>query len=119
MSKIAALLNRKPAATIKLPDNPDNTPIDVDEELFSTIGAELGSNNELLRNLLLNANAKIGDWSMQGKGMTATLVYPIPAAPGEGELSADELASVAGAGNCCCCSGLCTCTGAASFETWY
>ena len=75
MSKIAALLNRKPTA-IKFADGPDNTPIDVDEELFSTIGAELGSNNELLRNLLLNANAKIGE--LDGiKNAVGKLVDPV------------------------------------------
>ena len=61
MSKIAALLTRKPTP-IKLaePLPPDST-VDLDEELFSSIGAQLGSNNETLRNLLLNANHKIGE----------------------------------------------------------
>jgi chromosome segregation ATPase len=88
MSKIAALLNRKPTA-IKLADGPDNTPIDVDEELFSTIGAELGSNNELLRNLLLNANAKIGE--LDGiKNAVTQLVGPVSKALREFETEKAE-----------------------------
>ena len=39
---------------------PDN-PLELDEELFSALGAQLGGENELLRNLLLDANAKIGE----------------------------------------------------------
>ena len=89
MSKIAALLNRKPAATIRLPDNPDNTPIEVDEELFSSIGAELGSNNELLRNLLLNANAKIGELDSI-KGAVTQLVGPVSKALREFETEKAE-----------------------------
>jgi len=88
MSKIAALLNRKPTA-IKLADGPDNTPIDVDEELFSTIGAELGGSNELLRNLLLNANAKIGE--LDGiKTAVTQLVGPISKALREFETEKAE-----------------------------
>src|SRR5919107_1540706 len=89
MSKIAALLNRKPAATIRFPDNPDNTPIEVDEELFSSIGAELGGNNELLRNLLLNANAKIGE--LDGiKSAVNQLVGPVSKALREFETEKAE-----------------------------
>jgi chromosome segregation ATPase len=35
--------------------------LDLDEELFSALGAQLGGENESLRNLLLNANTKIGE----------------------------------------------------------
>lgn len=35
--------------------------LDLDEELFSALGAQLGGENESLRNLLLNANSKIGE----------------------------------------------------------
>lgn len=65
-------------------------------------------------------SAKVGDWSTVGKGQTAVLRIPIPPAPSNGQLSAEELEAVAGAGgDCCCCTGLCTCTGAVSPETWY
>jgi chromosome segregation ATPase len=40
-----------------LPDNP----LELDEELFSALGAQIGGENESLRNLLLDANAKIGE----------------------------------------------------------
>ena len=42
------------------PALPDNV-LELDEELFSALGAQLGGENESLRNLLLNANAKIGE----------------------------------------------------------
>ena len=40
---------------------PPENPLELDEELFSVIGAQLGSENEALRNLLLDANAKISE----------------------------------------------------------
>ena len=36
-------------------------PLELDEELFSTLGAQLGGENEALRNMLLDANNKIGE----------------------------------------------------------
>jgi crescentin len=67
MSKFGGLFARKaglfdkpgeptPAATL-LPDNP----LEIDEELFSALGAQIGGDNESLRNLMLDANAKIGE----------------------------------------------------------
>ena len=41
--------------------NLSDNPLELDEELFSALGAQLGSENETLRNLLLDANAKIGE----------------------------------------------------------
>lgn len=65
-------------------------------------------------------SAKVGDWTTTGKNQTATLRVPIPSAPAGGNLSTDDLKMLASAAdNCCCCTGLCTCTGAASQETWY
>jgi crescentin len=40
-----------------LPDNP----LELDEELFSALGAQIGGDNESLRNLMLDANAKISE----------------------------------------------------------
>jgi chromosome segregation ATPase len=67
MRKFGALLARKtalpespltPAASATaLPDNP----LEIDEELFSAIGAQIGGENEALRTLLLDASAKIGE----------------------------------------------------------
>ena len=64
--------------------------------------------------------AKVGDWTTTGKNQTAVLRVPIPAPPPGGNVSSDDLEMLADAAdNCCCCTGLCTCTGAASQETWY
>jgi crescentin len=49
----------QPAATPA--ETVDETVFDLDEELFSSLGAQLGGENESLRNLLLNANSKIGE----------------------------------------------------------
>lgn len=68
MSKFGGIFARKPTAydelempsptsVVALPDNP----LELDEELFSAIGAQVGSDNESLRNLLIDANAKIGE----------------------------------------------------------
>lgn len=65
-------------------------------------------------------SAKVGDWTTVGRGQTGVLRIPIPASPEGGAVSADDLAAVGGAGTqCCCCTGLCTCTGAVSHDTWY
>jgi crescentin len=67
MRKFGAFLARKPAtAEASLPPTPAGTtlpdnPLELDEELFSAIGAQIGGENESLRNLLLDANAKIGE----------------------------------------------------------
>jgi chromosome segregation ATPase len=68
MSKFGGLFARKtsafdaleqpsPTGNTTLPDNP----LELDEELFSVIGAQVGGDNETLRNLLIDANAKIGE----------------------------------------------------------
>ena len=67
MSKFGGIFARKATAydelempspaSATLPDNP----LELDEELFSAIGVQVGSDNESLRNLLLDANAKIGE----------------------------------------------------------
>lgn len=64
-------------------------------------------------------SARVGDWTTLGKGQSGILRIPIPPAPESGQVSDDELAAIGGAGSDCCCSGLCTCTGAVSHETWY
>jgi len=51
-------------------------PLELDEELFSALGAQLGGENESLRNLLLDANAKIGE--LDGiKNAVGKLVDPV------------------------------------------
>lgn len=84
MSKIAALLARKSANSITSPSTvpaikatqPQEANLDLDEELFSSIGAQLGSNNETLRNLLLNANHKISELDSI-KDAVGKLVAPV------------------------------------------
>jgi crescentin len=45
------------ATSTTLPDNP----LELDEELFSALGAQIGGDNESLRNLMLDASAKIAE----------------------------------------------------------
>src|SRR4029079_6903062 len=78
MSKISALLARKPSSVPATPrphEQNDNN-LDLDEELFSSIGAQLGNSNETLRNLLLNANHKIAELDTI-KEAVAKLVSPV------------------------------------------
>jgi chromosome segregation ATPase len=85
MRKFGAFLARKPTEAAlaptpggttlpetKLPDNP----LELDEELFSAIGAQIGGENETLRNLLLDANAKIGELDII-KDAVGKLVDPV------------------------------------------
>ena len=67
MRKFGAFLARKtalpdsplePATAATMP--PDN-PLEIDEELFSALGAQVGGENEALRTLLLDASAKVGE----------------------------------------------------------
>lgn len=55
-----------------LPENP----LEIDEELFSALGAQIGGDNESLRNLLLDANAKIGELDSI-KAAVGKLVDPV------------------------------------------
>jgi len=69
MSKFGGLFARKPSSAFDLLAQPSPTgvtsapenPLELDEELFSALGAQIGGDNESLRNLLLDANAKIGE----------------------------------------------------------
>jgi len=55
---------------------PTENPLELDEELFSALGAQLGGENESLRNLLLDANAKIGELDTI-KNAVGKLVDPV------------------------------------------
>lgn len=66
MSKFGGFLGRKttvPATPTPITESaqPAANPLEIDEELFSALGAQLGGENESLRNLLIDANAKIGE----------------------------------------------------------
>jgi len=54
-------LIRPGTGTLPATDAPAGNPLELDEELFTALGAQMGSENEQLRNLLLDANAKIGE----------------------------------------------------------
>jgi len=55
---------------------PTDNPLELDEELFTALGAQLGGENESLRNLLLDANAKIGELDSI-KNAVGKLVDPV------------------------------------------
>ena len=63
MSKFGGFLARKPALVDRAaaPAPQPTNPLELDEELFSTLGAQVGGENELLRTLLLDANSKISE----------------------------------------------------------
>lgn len=71
----AGLYDKPADPTPKATPLTDN-PLELDEELFSALGAQLGGENESLRNLLLDANAKIGE--LDGiKNAVGKLVDPV------------------------------------------
>lgn len=82
MSKFGGLFARKAGLYDKpvepTPRNiaPAEDPLELDEELFSALGAQLGGENESLRNLLLDANAKIGELDTI-KNAVGRLVDPV------------------------------------------
>lgn len=83
MSKFGGFLGRKTTIAEKLPEPAPfitaataTNPLELDEELFSALGAQLGGDNEALRNLMLNANAKIGELD-QIKDAVGKLVDPV------------------------------------------
>lgn len=66
----------KPAEPTPSNTAPTDNPLELDEELFSALGAQLGGENESLRNLLLDANAKIGELDTI-KNAVGRLVDPV------------------------------------------
>ena len=71
----AGLYDKPAEPTPTTPALPDNV-LELDEELFSALGAQLGGENESLRNLLLDANAKIGELDTI-KNAVGKLVDPV------------------------------------------
>ena len=62
MSKFGFLARKaSPAEKPNEPAATSENPLELDEELFSALGAQLGGENEALRNLLLDANNKINE----------------------------------------------------------
>ncbi|HEY6834765.1 MAG TPA: hypothetical protein VI251_20010, partial [Pseudolabrys sp.] len=85
MSKFGGFFTRKggddqaaEAAGLSFNPSPaaaENT-LELDEELFTALGAQMGGENELLRNLLLDAHAKIGELDII-KASVGRLVDPV------------------------------------------
>ena len=83
MSKFGGFFSRKAGLYDKSTDiaaaasaTSNDNPLELDEELFSALGAQLGSDNEFLRNLLLDANSKIGELDTI-KNAVGKLVDPV------------------------------------------
>src|SRR6476659_5116121 len=72
----AGLYEDKPAEPVANNIAPPDNSLELDEELFSALGAQLGGENESLRNLLLDANAKIGELDAI-KNAVGKLVDPV------------------------------------------
>src|SRR6478735_4942583 len=72
----AGLYEDKPAEPVANNIAPPDSSLELDEELFSALGAQLGGENESLRNLLLDANAKIGELDAI-KSAVGKLVDPV------------------------------------------
>jgi len=106
MRKFGAFLGRKtavpdnalesapPAATPANGRAADN-PLELDEELFSAIGAQIGGENEALRSLLLDANAKVGELDII-KDAVGRLVDPVSKALRAIEAERSEKAALQG-----------------------
>jgi chromosome segregation ATPase len=82
MSKFGGFFARKsglydrPAEPTPIATPQTDNPLELDEELFTALGAQLGGENESLRNLLLDANTKIGE--LDGiKNAVGKLVDPV------------------------------------------
>jgi chromosome segregation ATPase len=88
-----ALEFAQPAATANgaAADNP----LELDEELFSAIGAQIGGENEALRSLLLDANAKVGELDII-KDAVGRLVDPVSKALRAIEAERSEKAALQG-----------------------
>lgn len=78
MKRFGGLLGRKtPVSDIEpVSAAPHDNPLELDEELFSALGAQLGGENEALRNLLLDAHAKIEELDGIKRAVTK-LVDPV------------------------------------------
>ncbi|HEY7230246.1 MAG TPA: hypothetical protein VH558_07745 [Pseudolabrys sp.] len=82
MSKFGGFFARKaglydkPAEPMPSATPQTDNPLELDEELFTALGAQLGGENESLRNLLLDANAKIGELDTI-KNAVGKLVDPV------------------------------------------
>ena len=75
-SRKAGLYDKTAEIAVPVGATSNDNPLELDEELFSALGAQLGGENESLRNLLLDANAKIGELDTI-KNAVGKLVDPV------------------------------------------
>lgn len=63
MTKLVTFLGRKPVSATEKPSTsqPEKSEIELDHELFFPIATQLGQENEAVRNLLIDAEHKIGE----------------------------------------------------------
>lgn len=90
MSRFGFLARK--AGTAEKPNEPAETsdnPLELDEELFSALGAQVGGENEALRNMLLDANNKINELDAI-KAAVGKLVDPVGKALREFEAEKSE-----------------------------
>jgi len=77
MSRFGFLARKAgPAEKPNEPAAKSENPLELDEELFSALGAQLGGENEALRNMLLDANSKINELDTI-KAAVGKLVDPV------------------------------------------
>jgi crescentin len=106
MRKFGAFLGRKavvpdnalefaPPAATQTDGRAADNPLELDEELFSVIGAQIGGENEALRSLLLDANAKVGELDLI-KDAVGRLVDPVSKALRAIEAEKSEKAALQG-----------------------
>jgi len=85
MTSLAGFLSRKPVLSSSssspsplLPSEQPQPPasLDLDEDLFSTLGSRLGGENEMVRNLLIEASYKIGELD-EIKAVVGRLFEPV------------------------------------------
>jgi len=75
------------------PATASDNPLELDEDLFSTLGTQLGGENETLRNLLLDAHNKINE--LDGiKATIGRLVDPVSKTLRDLEAAQDQLRTV-------------------------
>lgn len=94
MTKIGGLLARKPTIVASQDQSHAlDTRLDLDEELFSASGAQVGGENEALRNLLLDASHKLGELDVI-KDAVGKLVDPVNKALRDFEAEKSEKVSL-------------------------
>jgi len=100
MSRFGGLIGRKPmagdpvgAAKPASPPDQDNNIVELDPELFSPIASQLGKDNEAVRNLLADAEYRIGELDAVKKAI-GKLVEPVSKTLRDFEIAKSERLSL-------------------------